>query len=352
MPGASLPATCLTGVGVAPKMRRFSHLKPSAVTLEQLYALIDPDMKAVDAVIRQRLHSDVVLVRQVAEYIIQSGGKRLRPALVLLAAGALGYRGSHHHELAAVVEFIHTATLLHDDVVDESALRRGRNTANAMFGNAASVLVGDFLYSRAFQMMVAVDDMRVMRVLSDATNVIAEGEVLQLMNCHDADVDETRYLQVIRYKTAKLFEAAAQLGAILGGGSAEVERGLADYGMHLGTAFQIIDDVLDYSGAEAETGKHLGDDLAEGKPTLPLIHVMQHGSPEEAALVRNAIEQGGRDEFAAVLAIVRGSGALAHARQVAESEAALAVAAISALPASQYKDSLLQLPTFAVARSF
>jgi octaprenyl-diphosphate synthase len=333
-------------------MRRFAKVKPRAVTLEKLYALIDPDMNAVDAVIRQRLHSEVVLVRQVAEYIIQSGGKRLRPALVLLAAGAMGYRGTHHHEMAAVVEFIHTATLLHDDVVDESALRRGRNTANAMFGNAASVLVGDFLYSRAFQMMVAVDNMRVMRVLSDATNVIAEGEVLQLMNCHDADVDEARYLQVIRYKTAKLFEAAAQLGAILGGGSEEIERGLADYGMHLGTAFQIIDDVLDYSGAEAETGKHLGDDLAEGKPTLPLIYVMQHGTAEQAALVRNAIEQGGRDDFTAVLAVVRSSGALDHARRVAESEALLAANAISALPASQYKDSLLQLRAFAVSRSF
>jgi octaprenyl-diphosphate synthase len=333
-------------------MRRFAKVKPRAVTLEKLYALIDPDMKAVDAVIRQRLHSEVVLVRQVAEYIIQSGGKRLRPALVLLAAGAMGYRGTHHHEMAAVVEFIHTATLLHDDVVDESALRRGRNTANAMFGNAASVLVGDFLYSRAFQMMVSVDNMRVMRVLSDATNVIAEGEVLQLMNCHDADVDEARYLQVIRYKTAKLFEAAAQLGAILGGGSEEIERGLADYGMHLGTAFQIIDDVLDYSGAEAETGKHLGDDLAEGKPTLPLIYVMQHGTAEQAALVRNAIEQGGRDDFTAVLAVVRSSGALDHARRVAESEALLAASAISALPASQYKDSLLQLRAFAVSRSF
>lgn len=333
-------------------MRRFSPVKPAAVTLEQLYALIGPDMKAVDAVIRHRLHSEVVLVRQVAEYIIQSGGKRLRPALVLLAAGALDYRGTHHHDLAAVVEFIHTATLLHDDVVDESALRRGRDTANAMFGNAASVLVGDFLYSRAFQMMVEVDDMRVMRVLSDATNVIAEGEVLQLMNCHDADVDEVRYLQVIRYKTAKLFEAAGQLGAILGGASPEVERGLADYGMHLGTAFQIIDDVLDYSGAEAETGKHLGDDLAEGKPTLPLIYVMQHGAPEQAALVRNAIEQGGRDDFAAVLAVVRGSGALDHARRVAEAEARLAIEAISDLPSSQYKESLLQLPAFAVSRSY
>jgi octaprenyl-diphosphate synthase len=322
------------------------------VKLEQLYNLIGPDMKAVDAVIRVRLHSDVALVRQVAEYIIQSGGKRLRPALVLLSAGALGYRGAHHHELAAVVEFIHTATLLHDDVVDESDLRRGRQTANAMFGNAASVLVGDFLYSRAFQMMVEVDDMRVMRVLSDATNVIAEGEVLQLMNCHDADVDESRYLQVIRYKTAKLFEAAAQLGAIIGGGSEDIERSLAAYGMHLGTAFQLIDDVLDYSGAEVETGKHLGDDLAEGKPTLPLIYVMQHGTADQAACVRRAIENGGRDDFLLVLAAIRSTGALEHAKQQAKLEADRAAASLDALPASQYKDSLLELCLFAVARTF
>jgi octaprenyl-diphosphate synthase len=322
------------------------------VKLEQLYNLIGPDMRAVDAVIRKRLHSEVVLVRQVAEYIVQSGGKRLRPALVLLVAGAFGYRGTHHHELAAVVEFIHTATLLHDDVVDESDLRRGRQTANAMFGNAASVLVGDFLYSRAFQMMVEVGEMRVMRVLSDATNVIAEGEVLQLMNCHDADVDEARYLQVIRYKTAKLFEAAARLGAILGGATPELERSLADYGMHLGTAFQLIDDVLDYSGAEVETGKHLGDDLAEGKPTLPLIHVMQNGTPEQAACVRRAIENGGRDDFAQVLAAIRATGALEHAKRQAATEAERAAAALDALPASQYKDSLLELSVFAVARSF
>jgi len=322
------------------------------VKLEQLYNLIGPDMKAVDAVIRERLHSDVVLVRQIAEYIIQSGGKRLRPALVLLAAGALGYRGTHHHELAAVVEFIHTATLLHDDVVDESDLRRGRQTANAMFGNAASVLVGDFLYSRAFQMMVEVGDMRVMRVLSDATNVIAEGEVLQLMNCHDADVDEARYLQVIRFKTAKLFEAAAQLGAIIGGGSPAIEQSMADYGMHLGTAFQLIDDVLDYSGAEAETGKHLGDDLAEGKPTLPLIYVMQHGTEAQAACVRRAIENGGRDDFPNVLAAIRATGALEHAKQQAKVEADRAAAALERLPTSQYKDSLLELCLFAVARSF
>jgi octaprenyl-diphosphate synthase len=322
------------------------------VKLEQLFNLIGSDMRAVDAVIRARLHSEVALVRQVAEYIIQSGGKRLRPALVLLSAGALGYRGTHHHELAAVVEFIHTATLLHDDVVDESDLRRGRKTANALFGNAASVLVGDFLYSRSFQMMVEVGDMRVMAVLSEATNVIAEGEVLQLMNCHDADVDEARYLQVIRYKTAKLFEAAAQLGVIIGGGGAEIEQRMAEYGMHLGTAFQLIDDVLDYSGAEVETGKHLGDDLAEGKPTLPLIYVMQNGTSEQAACVRRAIETGGRDDFAEVLAAIRATGALEHAKRQAKVEADLAVAALEMLPASTYKDSLLELCLFAVARSF
>ena len=320
------------------------------MTLEQLYALIGSDMKAVDAVIRDRLHSDVVLVRQVAEYIIGAGGKRMRPALVLLAAGAMGYTGRHHHDLAAVVEFIHTATLLHDDVVDESALRRGRGTANAMFGNAASVLVGDFLYSRAFQMMVSMDSMRVMQVLSDATNIIAEGEVLQLMNCHDADVDEARYMQVIHYKTAKLFEAAAQLGAIVAGATPAQEAALAAYGMHLGTAFQLVDDVLDYSGEEADTGKHIGDDLAEGKPTLPLIYVMQHGTEAQASCVRNAIEQGGRDDFPAVLAAIRASGALDHARQRAEREAALARAAISELEASNYKNALLQLSLFAVER--
>lgn len=321
------------------------------MTLEQLNALIGPDMQAVDAVIRDRLHSDVVLVRQVAEYIINSGGKRMRPALVLLVAGALGYQGRQHHELAAVVEFIHTATLLHDDVVDESELRRGRDTANAAFGNAASVLVGDFLYSRAFQMMVDVDNMRVMRVLSDATNVIAEGEVLQLMNCHDADVDEVRYMQVIHYKTAKLFEAAAQLGGIIGLADPAMEEAFVRYGMHLGTAFQLVDDVLDYSGQEAETGKHIGDDLAEGKPTLPLIYVMQHGSPEQAACVRKAIENGGREDFPAVLAAIQQTGALQHARARAEQEAEQARDAISALGDSIYKKALLQLPLFAVERN-
>lgn len=314
------------------------------------YSLIADDMNAVDGIIRRRLHSDVVLVRQVAEYIIAGGGKRMRPALVLLASGACGYKGEHHRDLAAVVEFIHTATLLHDDVVDESALRRGRDTANAMFGNAASVLVGDFLYSRAFQMMVSVGSMRVMEVLAEATNVIAEGEVLQLMNCHNVDVEVDQYLQVIRYKTAKLFEAAARLGAILGGVSPENEDGLARYGMHVGTAFQLVDDVLDYSAEEAETGKHLGDDLAEGKPTLPLIHVMRHGSAEQSASVRNAIESGGRESFPEVLAAIHATGALQETLQRAEHEVALAQKAIDFLPPSQYRESLLELSSFAVRR--
>lgn len=308
-------------------------------------------MRAVDAVVRERLHSEVVLVRQVAEYIISAGGKRLRPVLVLLSAGSLGYRGKHHHELAAVVEFIHTATLLHDDVVDESDLRRGRRTANALFGNAASVLVGDFLYSRAFQMMLTVDDIRVMRVLADATNIIAEGEVMQLMNCHNADIEVDQYLQVIRYKTAKLFEAAARLGAMVGGASPEIEASLASYGMHLGTAFQLIDDVLDYSGEEIATGKHLGDDLAEGKPTLPLIHVMRHGTVEQSSCVRHAIEHGGRDDFPAVFEAIQATGALAVTRRHAEAEAEMAIAAIQGLPGSTYRESLLQLARFATARN-
>lgn len=322
------------------------------MSTDALYALIADDMHAVDAVIRRQLHSDVVLVRQVAEYIVGGGGKRMRPALVLLAAGAVGYRGTQHHELAAVVEFIHTATLLHDDVVDASDLRRGRETANAMFGNAASVLVGDFLYSRAFQMMVSVGSMPIMAVLAAATNVIAEGEVLQLMNCNNADIEIDDYLQVIRYKTAKLFEAAGQIGALVGGADKAIEAGLANYGMHLGTAFQLIDDVLDYSGEEAETGKHLGDDLAEGKPTLPLIHAMQHGNPEQSACVRRAIEEGGRDQFAEVLAAVRATGALEAARRQAEAEAEAAVASLDALPPSNYKDALVQLCAFAVARRY
>lgn len=322
----------------------------AALQLEQLYAPLASDMEAVNGVIRKRLHSEVALISQVSEYIIAAGGKRMRPALLLLVANALGYRGTHHHELAAVVEFIHTATLLHDDVVDESDLRRGRSTANALFGNAAAVLVGDFLYSRAFQMMVEIEDMRVMRVLADATNVIAEGEVLQLLNVHNADVSVEAYLQVIHYKTATLFEAATRLGAILGGLDEAGQERLAAFGRHIGTAFQLIDDVLDYSGDEEATGKHLGDDLAEGKPTLPLIHVMLHGSAAQAALVRQAIEEGGREAFPAVIEAVKACGALEATCVFARQEAEQAAALISDLPASIFKDSLLQLCSFAVAR--
>jgi octaprenyl-diphosphate synthase len=323
----------------------------TAATLQPVQQLIAEEMRAVDDVIRARLYSDVALVKQVGEYIIGSGGKRLRPALVILAAGACGYSGTAHYQLAAVIEFIHTATLLHDDVVDASELRRGKATANSIFGNPASVLVGDFLYSRAFQMMVALNDVRVMEVLADATNIIAEGEVLQLLNCHDPDVTEEDYLRVIRFKTAKLFEAAGQLGAIVSHASPEVEEGLARYGVHLGTAFQLIDDVLDYSGEHAQTGKNLGDDLAEGKPTLPLIHAMKHGSAEESAIIRAAIERGGLDEFQPVLAAIRGSGALEYARRQADAECKRAVSALEALPRSTYRDSLLQLAAFAVTRN-
>jgi octaprenyl-diphosphate synthase len=309
-------------------------------------------MDAVDAVIREKLYSDVGLIRQVSEYIINSGGKRLRPALVILAAGAFGYSGQYHFNLAAVVEFIHTATLLHDDVVDASELRRSKATANALFGNAASVLVGDFLYSRAFQMMVEVDNMRVMRVLADATNTIAEGEVLQLLNCRDPNVDEENYLRVIRYKTAKLFEAATRLGAILGKATPEEEEAMAAYGMHLGTAFQLTDDMLDYSGDFQVSGMILGDDLTEGKPTLPLIYAMRTGSDAQAAIVRNAIEQGGEGGFQPVLEVIRQTGALDYARQRAQAESNMASATISLLPESDHKECLLQLTTFAVARNY
>ncbi|HZD19098.1 MAG TPA: polyprenyl synthetase family protein, partial [Burkholderiales bacterium] len=278
------------------------------MTFQSMLAPVAEDLRRVDELIAARLESDVALVRKVAEYLVGAGGKRLRPALVLLACAALGYRGEARFKAAAVIEFIHTATLLHDDVVDESQLRRGAPTANAAFGNAASVLVGDFLYSRSFQMMVELDDMRVMRVLADATNIIAAGEVMQLMASHDPQVDEARYLEVIRRKTAKLFEAAARLGAVLARSAPEVEEGLARYGAHVGTAFQLIDDVLDYSGDEAAIGKQLGDDLAEGKPTLPLIHTLRSGNAAEQALVRQAIVAGGRADFGAVLAAIRRCG--------------------------------------------
>jgi octaprenyl-diphosphate synthase len=305
------------------------------------------DMARVDALIRRRLDSDVALVRQVAEYLVASGGKRLRPALLLLACGATGYKEAPRIDLAAVIEFIHTATLLHDDVVDASDLRRGRTTANAAFGNAAAVLVGDFLYSRAFQMMMEIGDMRVMQVLAEATNTIAAGEVMQLMGSHDPAVDEARYLEVIRRKTAKLFEAAARLAAVLSRESG-IEENLARYGRHVGTAFQLVDDVLDYGG---ELGKSLGDDLAEGKPTLPLIYTMRCGSAEQAALVRRAIAEGGREDFTRVLEAIRACGALDYARAAASREADAAARALAPLPESEYKRSLLELASFAVTRS-
>jgi len=322
------------------------------VSLEAIRGFMEADMRAVDDVIRARLGSDVLLIRQVAEYIVGGGGKRLRPMLLLLSAGAFAYRGPHRHELAAVVEFIHTATLLHDDVVDESGLRRGRATANALFGNATAVLVGDFVYSRAFQMMVEVDSRRVLQVLADATNVIAEGEVMQLMNCHNPDLDENGYLEVIRCKTAKLFEAATRLGAILSAAPRGEEDAIADYGTRLGTAFQLIDDVLDYSGDPAAIGKNVGDDLAEGKPTLPLIYVIKHGSRVQADLVRRAIEHGGRDELGAVVEAIRSTGALDYARGQARRESAAACDAIARLPHSTEREYLLQLAHFAVTRTY
>jgi len=309
-------------------------------------------MRAVDAVIRKSLHSEVVLINQVADYIINSGGKRLRPALVLLSAGVFGKIETRHHELAAVVEFIHTATLLHDDVVDESALRRGRATANTLFGNAASVLVGDFVYSRAFQMMVGVQNMRVMDILAEATNIIAEGEVLQLLNINDADISDDDYLRVIHYKTAKLFEAATRLGAVICQASTEDENAMAEYGMRLGTAFQLIDDVLDLSGNSEDIGKSLGDDIAEGKPTLPLLYAMRHGDAKQSQLIRNAIEQGGLEDFSAIIQAVEETGALDYVRNIAKQEAELACKAIQHLPSTPQHQALIQLAEFSVSRTF
>ncbi len=317
-------------------------------------AIADPSATAmlrVDAVIRDRLSSRVALIDQIAGYIVGAGGKRIRPRLVLLFSEALGFEGPERYELAAIVEFIHTATLLHDDVVDESALRRGRATANSMFGNAASVLVGDFLYSRAFQMMVSVNRMRVLDVLADATNVIAEGEVLQLMNMHDPDLAVHDYLQVIRFKTAKLFEASARLGAVLAGASAGVEEACASYGRSLGTAFQLVDDLLDYEGNSDELGKNVGDDLREGKPTLPLLVAMERATEPELALIRHAIEHGELEKLPEILAIVKRTGALDATRASARAESEQAQAALSALPPSAARDALLNLCVRSVHRS-
>ena len=333
--------------GFLPESQKLSATENSTASV---LALVAQDMAAVDRVIADRLDSGVPLVGEVARYIISAGGKRLRPVLLLLTCGALGYTGVQRHNLAAVVEFIHTATLLHDDVVDESTLRRGRPTANESFGNPASVLVGDFLYSRAFQMMVDANSMRVMQVLADATNVIAEGEVLQLMNMHDASLDEEGYLRVIRSKTAKLFEASARLGAILAGESAGIEEACATYGQALGTAFQVIDDVLDYDGNAAEMGKNLGDDLREGKATLPLILAMQRGTPEDTATVRSAIETGSVDQLAEIVRIVRATGALDATRAAAASEAQRAIDAAMQLPANAHREAMVTLASQLLSR--
>jgi octaprenyl-diphosphate synthase len=320
--------------------------------IDDIRALVGSDAEAVDGLILRRLSSEVALINELGHYIINSGGKRLRPLLVLLAAHACGYQGKHHLELAAVIEFIHTATLLHDDVVDASELRRSAQTANAIWGNEAAVLVGDFLYSRSFEMMVSIGSMRVMEILSTTTNVIAEGEVLQLLNCHDPDTSEERYRDVIRYKTAKLFEASAQLGAVLGEQPDAIEHAMGVYGMHLGTAFQLIDDALDYGASGTDIGKNIGDDLAEGKPTLPLIHAMRHGNPEQVKVIRQAIESGGLAQIDTVLAAIESTNAIAYTSQSAQQEADLAVQALADIPASPYKDALYGLAEFSVNRSY
>ncbi len=317
-----------------------------------IQTLINHDMQAVNALIQKRLHSDVALVNQVGHYIINSGGKRLRPMLLLLTARAFAYQGTYHINLAAIIEFIHTATLLHDDVVDASELRRGQETANSVWGNETSVLVGDFLYSRAFQMMVDVKNMHVMEILSNATNVIAEGEVLQLLNCHEPDTTESEYLQVIRSKTAKLFEAAAQLGAVISEQSNAYEQAMARYGTHLGTAFQLIDDVLDYSATSDEMGKNLGDDLAEGKPTLPLIYALKHGTPDQQHVLREAIAQGGKEWITQVIEAIESTDAIGYTARVARKEAEMAMSALTGLPASPYTDALMALAHFSINRSY
>ena len=318
--------------------------------LDAIRELISSDLAATDQLILDRLASDVVLINQVGHYIVGSGGKRLRPVIVLLAANALGYSGKHHIDLAAIVEFIHTATLLHDDVVDGSEQRRSRDTANAVWGNAASVLVGDFLYSRSFEMMVEVDDMRVMNILSTATNKIAEGEVLQLLNCHDPEVDEARYREVILRKTATLFEAGTRLAGVITDADQTIDDALAAYGRHLGTAFQMIDDALDYGSSGVDIGKNIGDDLAEGKPTLPLIRAMQVGTPEVSALIRQVIEEGGVDRVDEVIMAIQSTDAIEYTANLAREEARLAKEALEALPASAYRDALAAVADFSVDR--
>ncbi|MCW5573619.1 MAG: polyprenyl synthetase family protein [Steroidobacteraceae bacterium] len=319
------------------------------MTLEEIRALAQPGLGAVDDVIRARLRSEVPLVDQIAEHIIAGGGKRLRPLLVVLAGKACGGANGRLTEAAAFIEFIHTATLLHDDVVDGSARRRGRATANQVFGNQASVLVGDFVYSRAFQMMAAIGSQRVMEVMADATNVIAEGEVLQLMNAHDPDTTEQRYLEVIYRKTARLFEAGAEVAAVLAGAPEDVQQALRHYGRHLGTAYQLIDDVLDYRSDPAARGKNLGDDLTEGKPTLPLIHALRTVGAAEQSLLRTAIEHGGLEQLDAIIVAIDAAGGLDYTEALARSEADRAIAALQPVPASPCRDALAALAAFAVA---
>jgi octaprenyl-diphosphate synthase len=323
---------------------------PATLTFDDVRQLAAADMRSVDSLIRKSLDSDVLLVSQVSEYIVTSGGKRLRPLVVLLAANALGYPGRLHVNAAAIIEFIHTATLLHDDVVDDSDRRRGRDTANTVFGNQASVLVGDFLYSRAFQMMVALDRMRVMQILADATNTIAAGEVMQLMNVHDPGVDEDAYRQVIYRKTARLFEAGAQIAAVLAQRDDGDESAMIDYGRHLGCAFQLIDDALDYNASPDELGKNLGDDLAEGKPTLPLIYAMEKGSAAERSLIRDAITGDGLRHLDEIQRIIESTGALQYTAARAQEAADLAIAALSDIPGSVYKEALIAIADFAVKR--
>ena len=319
--------------------------------LKDIRDLVAADLAAVDTEIRRQLESDVALVNQVGDYIVGGGGKRLRPLLVVLAARAAGTKDSSHIPAAALIEFIHTATLLHDDVVDDSAKRRGRDTANEAFGNPASVLVGDFLYSRAFQMMATLDSPALIRVMADATNTIAAGEVLQLMNSGDPDTTEIRYMEVIYRKTARLFEAGAQIAAIVARAAPDVEAALARYGKHLGIAFQLVDDALDYRGDTQELGKNVGDDLAEGKPTLPLIHALRHGGPDAAEMIRHAISQGGTEEQGPIRAVVESTGGLDYTARLAENEATRAIDALGGVPASRYRDALAALARFAVARN-
>lgn len=322
------------------------------MNIKNIQALAQQDMTAVNDLIFSKLHSDVALINQLGVYIVNGGGKRMRPLLTVLAARAIGYQGNEHLQLAAIVEFIHTSTLLHDDVVDESNMRRGRETANALFGNSASVLVGDFLYSRSFQMMSELNNLKIMDILSDATNIIAEGEVLQLMNCNDPDTTEESYMQVIYCKTAKLFEAATRLAAVIAKQDQVIELAMLNYGKHLGTAFQLVDDIMDYTADAQEMGKNVGDDLAEGKPTLPLLYAMKHGNEQQQTMIRSAIENGdGMDHLDAILMAMKQTGSLVYTQKKAELEADKAINAIAVLPESEHKQALIALAHIAANRS-